>query len=197
MPPSPPSRTPRLAVFVSGTGRTLENFARCIDAGELPAEIGLVVASRECPALDKARARGLRAEIHPGVFSEPALTELLTRHRIDWVLLAGYTRLLPIPPAYEGRILNIHPALLPEFGGPGMYGLRVHEAVIASGATASGCTVHLCDGRYDTGPIVAQASCPVLPGDTPATLAARVFELETELYPRAVAQLIREAPVRG
>lgn len=184
-------------MFVSGTGRTLENFAQKIDSGELPARIALVVGSRECPALEKARARGFRTEVHPGPFTGDSMASLLADAGAEWVVLAGYTLLLPIPPGFEGRIVNIHPALLPAFGGRGMYGMRVHEAVLASGARESGCTVHLCDGRYDTGPIVARASCEVRPGDTPASLAARVFELEKELYPRALATLLHGASVRA
>lgn len=183
----------RMVVFVSGTGRTLENFAERIADGTLRARIALVVASRECPALDRARARDLPAEVHPGPISEDEMLDLLARADADWVVLAGYTKLLPIPEGYEGRVVNIHPALLPAHGGKGMYGLKVHEAVLAAGEMRSGCTVHLCDGKYDTGPIVAQAECPVMPGDTPATLAARVFELEKALYPSALNELFRSA----
>lgn len=182
-----------MVVFVSGTGRTLENFAERIADGTLRARIALVVASRECPALDRARARDLPAEVHPGPISEDEMLDLLARADADWVVLAGYTKLLPIPEGYEGRVVNIHPALLPAHGGKGMYGLKVHEAVLAAGEMRSGCTVHLCDGKYDTGPIVAQAECPVMPGDTPATLAARVFELEKALYPSALNELFRSA----
>ena len=184
---------PGLAVFVSGTGRTLENFCERIADGSLAARIVVVVASKECPALDKARARGIPAEVHPGTLSEAALQKILERAGADWVVLAGYTKLLAIPEGYEGRVVNIHPALLPGFGGKGMYGMRVHEAVIAAGEKRSGCTVHLCDGKYDTGPIVAQASCEVRADDTAQTLAARVFELEKELYPRTLDAMLAGA----
>lgn len=184
---------PRLAVFISGSGRTLRNLAETIETGRLHASIGVVVASRECPGLDFARRAGLQALIIPGVVSFDDLDRLLKEHRIDWVVLAGYLKLLNIPQDYEGRVVNIHPALLPTFGGPGMYGARVHEAVIRSGAAVSGCTVHLCDENYDTGRIILQKTCPVEPGDTPESLAARVFDLECQAYPEALQILFDEA----
>lgn len=165
------------------------NLADAIDDGRLDAAIVLVIASRPCRGADLARERGLKVTVASGDLSETEFATLLSEHHIDWVVLAGYLHLVSIPRSYEGRIINIHPALLPEFGGPGMFGRRVHEAVLASGATQSGCTVHLCDDRYDHGPIVAQAMCDVVPGDTPQTLAARVFKLECELYPQALSKV--------
>jgi len=106
------------------------------------------------------------------------------------VALAGYLKLFEIPDGFENRVTNIHPALLPSFGGKGMYGPNVHRAVIESGCRVSGCTVHLCDERYDTGPIITQLTCPVLESDTPETLADRVFALETEAYPSALRDLL-------
>ena len=185
-----PDRRPRLAILLSGSGRTLLNIHDHILAGDLPAEIALVVASRECLGADRARERRLPTEVVPGDIPPDRLDALLAEHRIDWVVLAGYLRRLPIPPAYQGRVVNIHPALLPAHGGPGMYGDRVHAAVLAAGETESGCTVHLCDAQYDTGPIILQKRCPVLEGDTPHTLAARVFELETQAYPEALKLLL-------
>lgn len=198
--PAPAEHTaPRLAVFVSGSGRTLDNFFRRIDAGTFRAEIPLVVASRPCRGADLARARApaTRTEIIPWREHTPeSLDALLASVRADWCVLAGYLHLLPIPPSYRGRVVNIHPALLPDFGGPGMYGRRVHEAVIAAGAKRTGCTVHLCDDAYDRGPIIAQASCEVRPDDTPETLAQRVFEMEQDLYPRALEELFKRHPER-
>jgi phosphoribosylglycinamide formyltransferase-1 len=111
-------------------------------------------------------------------------------------VLAGYLKLVNIPPGYERRVVNIHPALLPGFGGAGMYGHRVHEAVLASGDGESGCTVHFCDEVFDRGPIILQKRCPVLPGDTPDMLAARVFDLECRAYPEALQLLFsRVVPV--
>jgi phosphoribosylglycinamide formyltransferase-1 len=180
-----------IAIFVSGGGRTLRNIAQRIEAGELPAKITLVVASKECPGADFAREKGIRTVIQ-GRFETPdAVGDILRGAGAEWVVLAGYVRLLPIPEDYRGRVVNIHPSLLPKHGGQGMYGQRVHAAVIRAGEPVSGCTVHLADGEYDRGEIIAQASCPVLSDDTPETLAARVFELETDLYPKALAELFR------
>jgi phosphoribosylglycinamide formyltransferase 1 len=184
--------TPRLAVLLSGTGRTLVNLLEAIDAGRLHATVSLVIASRECRGAELARARGLAAHVIPGVIPAPALESLLREHRIDWVILAGYLKKVDIPALYRGRIVNIHPALLPRHGGPGMYGHRVHESVLASGDAESGCTVHLCDGGFDTGPIILQKRCPILPGDTPGSVAARVFALETEAYPEALQLLFNK-----
>jgi len=126
--------------------------------------------------------------------------ELLRQRHVDLIVLAGYLKLVPpaVIAAYRDRIINIHPALLPSFGGPGMYGLRVHQAVLASGVKVSGCTVHLVDEEYDRGPILAQSRVPVLPGDTAETLAARVLEAEHRLLPavvRAAAEAGRPIPL--
>jgi phosphoribosylglycinamide formyltransferase 1 len=181
----------RLAVMLSGAGRTLANLLDEIAAGRLPATVDLVIASRECPGAARAREAGIETLIMPGVIPAAQLGDVLAARRIDWVALAGYLKLIRIPPRYRGRIVNIHPALLPDFGGPGMFGRRVHEAVLASGRNESGCTVHLCDEEFDRGDIILQRSCPVLPGDTPETLADRVFELERGVYPEALRRLIR------
>jgi len=183
----------RLAVFLSGAGRTLANIAQAIDRGDLDARIALVVASRPCKGAERAEEMGLPLRVIPGVFDADDLDRLLDEHRIDWVVLAGYLALLPIPERWRGRVVNIHPALLPAFGGPGMYGGRVHRAVLESGAPVSGCTIHLCDSAYDTGPIVLQRTCPVLEGDTPESLGERVFRLETEAYPEALRRLIENS----
>lgn len=180
----------RLAVLISGAGRTLANILARIRDGSLYAEIALVIASADNAGAARARAAGLHVVVLPGRISLDAFTSLLREHAIDLVVLAGYLHLLPVPPAYEGRILNIHPALLPDFGGSGMFGRRVHEAVLAAGRTVSGCTVHLVSNQYDKGRILAQSTCPVLPGDTPESLAARVFERECDLYPRVIADVL-------
>ena len=191
-----PSRKPRLAVLLSGGGRTMLNIHDRILAGSLAAEISLVVASRPCAGADRAVARGLHTLVIPGTLSEADFSRLLDDHRIDLVVLAGYLRLLPIPASYEGRIINIHPSLLPRHGGPGMYGHHVHEAVLKAGDAESGCTVHLCSREYDKGRIILQRRCPVLPGDTPDTLAARVFEQELLAMPEAIASVLAELPRR-
>jgi len=193
--PSPPTLRPRLAVFLSGSGRTLDNLTDAIKAGILVADIALVVASRQCKGADKARDKGIETIVHTAEFTPDELEKLLAPRNVNWCVLAGYLRKLPVPRSLAGRVVNIHPALLPHHGGKGMFGDRVHQAVIDAGDTESGCTVHLCDDNYDTGPIVAQARCPVLPTDTARTLADRVFELETSLYPLAIAHLIAGRPI--
>lgn len=180
---------PRIAVMISGGGRTLANLYKAIELGTLGAEISLIVASRTCPGAAWARQHGLTVEIVGGEIETDALDQLMARHEIDWIVLGGYLHLLHIPDRLQGKIVNIHPALLPEFGGPGMYGVSVHQAVLDSGATHSGCTVHLCDEAFDQGLILAQSKCAVLKGDSAETLAARVFERECDLYPRVLADL--------
>ena len=189
--PPAPTPPPRLAVLLSGGGRTLVNLAAAIRQGILPASVQLVIASKPCAGCDRARALGLEPHLIPGPIPASRLGQLLADHRIDFVVLAGYLTRLEIPPAYRGRIVNIHPALLPAHGGHGMYGRRVHEAVLAAGDTTSGCTVHLVDDEYDRGPIIAQSRVPVLKSDTPESLAARVFEAECATYPAAIAKLLR------
>jgi len=170
-------------------------LARACAEGTFDAEVGLVVSpSESSPALGTARELGLPTAV-VDVASPDAGSRLAEAFRstgCTLVCLAGYMRLLPreVLDAFPGRVLNIHPALLPKFGGKGMYGMRVHEAVLRSGETESGCTVHLVNERYDEGPIVVQLRCPVLPGDTPETLAARVLELEHRAYPEAVRKIL-------
>ncbi|MBL8759569.1 MAG: phosphoribosylglycinamide formyltransferase [Phycisphaerae bacterium] len=189
-----------LAVLLSGSGRTLDNLRAAIDRGDLPARVALVIASRECLGAEKARAAGIPTFVVPGAIPAHELGRLVRAHGVSpepspstpagWIVLAGYLKLVNIPPGFDGRVVNIHPALLPKFGGPGMHGRHVHQAVLAAGERESGCTVHLCDARFDTGPIVLQRRCPVLPSDTPDTLAARVFEQECIAFPEALVRLI-------
>ncbi len=187
---SPSANQPqRLAVLISGGGRTLLNLQDAIDRGELDAVIPIVIASKECAGVERARARGLPTLIYKGEIPAAELESVLEPHAIDWIVLAGYLKKVHIPKRYRGRIVNIHPALLPSHGGPGMYGHHVHEAVIKAKDTQSGCTVHLCDEEYDRGEIILQLTCPVQPDDTPDTLAARVFEVETRAYPQALRML--------
>jgi len=184
----------RLAVLLSGGGTTLQNLAERINAGSLNAQIVVVIASND-------RAFGTRRASDLGLpnFVVPRkgydTTEAFSTHVFDLirdagadlVCLAGFLSLLTIPDDYAERVINIHPALLPAFGGKGMHGRHVHEAVIAHGCKLSGCTVHFADRTYDTGPIICQRSCTVHEDDTAETLAARVFEVECALYPEAVA----------
>lgn len=188
-----PRESGRLAVMISGGGRSLINLQDRIERGELAAQIVLVIASGACDGIARAQARGLKVVVMEGRIPAAALEDVLAAHGVDLVVLAGYLKLLAIPAAYEGRVINIHPALLPKFGGKGMHGEKVHAAVIAAGEAESGCTVHYCDANFDTGSVILQMRCPVLAGDTPVTLAARVFELEKEALPRAVGMVLKRA----
>jgi phosphoribosylglycinamide formyltransferase-1 len=157
---------------------------------DAPGRVALVVSNRDdAPALERARERDIpAATIARDGTDAAALLALLRGHDIGLVVLAGYLKRVPdaVVSAWRGRVLNIHPALLPAFGGPGMYGRRVHEAVLASGVRLTGATVHVVDEQYDHGPIVAQWPVPVRAGDTPESLAARVLEVEHRLLPAAV-----------
>lgn len=177
----------RIAVFASGRGSNLEALFRSL-ADHPYVRFALVASNRaDAPALDRARGREVPAAV---VDPDDAagILALLDDHAVDWIVLAGYLRRVPpeVVDRYRHRILNVHPALLPRFGGPGMYGARVHEAVLEAGERESGATVHLVDEEYDRGPIVAQRRVPVEPGDTPETLAARVLAVEHELLPAVV-----------
>ncbi len=178
-------------MLASGYGSNLQAL---LDAAGATYTVAVVIANvAGAPALERARQAGVEAYLveHRGRSRrefEEDLLRLLREAQVDLVCLAGFLRILSpwFVAQFRGRILNIHPALLPAFGGRGMYGLRVHEAVLASGATCSGCTIHLVDETVDGGPILAQATVPVLPGDTPETLAARVAQAEHRLYPEVV-----------
>lgn len=188
----------RIVILVSGHGRgtNMEAIIRACQSGRIPdSQVVLVIGTREeAPAIQKARALGVpTAIVSPREFPDSetygdALLEALQRVQPDLICLAGYMHLLPacVVHAYEGRIMNIHPALLPNFGGKGMYGLRVHEAVLQSGAKETGCTVHFVDENYDTGPIILQRKIPVLEGDTPESLAERLLPVEHETYIEAI-----------
>jgi phosphoribosylglycinamide formyltransferase 1 len=185
--PSPPMPM-RIAVAISGQGSNLEALHQAL-ATNPSADIVLVISDRaDAAGLGRARSWGISAEVLPDHSDGAAWLSLLRRHAADLLVLAGYLRLVPpaVVAAYPGRIINVHPALLPAFGGRGMYGRRVHQAVLDSGARESGATVHLVDEVYDHGAPLAQARVPVLPGDTPETLARRVLELEHRLLPAVV-----------
>jgi phosphoribosylglycinamide formyltransferase-1 len=187
--------TPNIAVMLSGSGTTFQNLLEREKDGRLLGHISLVVA-------DNAKAYGLqRAEIvgienmvlSPRVLGDDyaaTFFRLLTDRNISLVVLAGYLKIVPMNAKWLGKIVNIHPALLPKFGGKGMYGLHVHEAVIRSGEAVSGCTVHFVDNEYDHGPIIAQSTVPVLLGDSPQTLQSRVQEAERVLYPKVISEII-------
>lgn len=179
---------------MSGGGRTVLNLAEKVAAGELPIQMAVVIAhDEELPGVGRCRALGLPVVIVP---SEPAdslndrIDAALEDAGVELVCLCGYLRHFRVGERWKGKALNIHPALLPEFGGPGMYGERVHRAVIDAGRSESGCTVHIVDEEYDHGPVILKRRCPVQPSDTPAELAARVFALECDAYPAAVREVL-------
>jgi phosphoribosylglycinamide formyltransferase 1 len=191
--PRPLNRPIRLGVLISGSGTTLLNFLRRIEAGQLPAEIPIVIGSRpNIGGLERARKAGIRAEVvarkeckSVEEFSD-RIFSLLREARVDLVPLSGFLSLIRIPDDFTNRVLNIHNALIPSFCGKGLYGLKVHAAALARGVKLSGCTVHFADNLYDHGPIIVQKAVPVLEDDTPESLAARVFEAECEAYPEAI-----------
>jgi phosphoribosylglycinamide formyltransferase-1 len=186
---------PRLAVLLSGSGSTLQNLLDRVADGRLAATIVGVVSSR-ADAFGLERAR--RANVS-GVVVTPKPTATFSERvfnavrpwQPDLIVLAGWMHLLKLPAEYRGKVLNVHPALLPAFGGKGMYGRHVHAAVLEYGAKVSGCTVHFVDDVYDNGPVILQRPVPVLDTDTPDTLADRVQAAEREAYPEAI-RLIAE-----
>jgi formyltetrahydrofolate-dependent phosphoribosylglycinamide formyltransferase len=183
----------RVAVAVSGRGSNLEALFKSLGNGD-EAKVVLVLSDRaEAPALDLARQRNVTALALSDWRSAAEWLDALAAESVDVLVLAGFLKLVPseVIARYRGRIINVHPALLPDFGGKGMYGIRVHEAVLKSGAAESGCTVHLVEEEYDRGMILAQARVPVLPGDTAQMLASRVLEQEHRLLPAVVLATAR------
>lgn len=189
-----PAQRPRLAVLLSGSGRTLQNLLDRVDDGRLHADVAGVASDRDDAfGLQRALDHGIEAR-H---LTEPSqIWSWVQELGCDLVLLCGYVRLLPIEPEFEGRVLNIHPSLLPDFGGKGMFGEHVHRAVLDAGRRESGCTVHLCDDKYDNGRVLVQARVPVQPDDDATALAARVFAAECEAYPAAIQLRWRELQAR-
>ena len=191
--------TRRLAVFLSGGGRTLANLFERIDSGDLEAKIGLVLSNRaDAFGLERARERGVAiAVLDPDrhlddeAFSRAAFA-LCEAADCGTVVLAGFLRILRVPPSWSGRVLNVHPSLLPAFGGRGFYGMRVHRAVKEAAVRETGCTVHLVTDEVDAGPILLQRRVPVLPADTPEDIAARVFEEEKLALPAALRAHLAE-----
>ncbi len=184
----------RMAVLLSGRGTTLENLLRRIEAGELDAQVVHVHSSRvDARGLELAHSRGISTSVcrrrdYPSLeaFSQAVFAQVEPA-RPHLIVMAGYVKLLRIPPQWEHRVMNVHPSLIPAFCGRGYYGLRVHQAVLEYGCKITGCTVHFVDNQYDHGPIILQQPVPVQEGDTPELLAARVQAAERELYPRAIA----------
>ncbi|MDN3513434.1 MAG: phosphoribosylglycinamide formyltransferase [Candidatus Brocadia sp.] len=182
-----------LGVLISGSGNTLQNFIDQIEAGKLPVAIQIVISSKpNVIGLDRAKKHNIPTAVVPysnyrdvDAFCR-AITDELDKHPIDLVALAGFVHFYKIPEKYEGRVMNIHPGLIPAFCGHNYYGRKVHEAVINYGTKVSGCTVHFADNAYDNGPIIIQRAVPVFDDDTPETLAARVFKEECVAYPEAI-----------
>lgn len=200
----------RAAVLLSGSGRTLANFLERIADGSLPLHIAAVVSSRgDVKGVDVAREAGLpvgifrRKDYADAAAHSAAINAFLLPHAPRMIILAGYLCLYQPPVGFAGPVVNIHPALLPRYGGKGYYGDKVHQAVLASGDTESGCTVHLVEPQYDTGRILGQCRVPVLASDDVGSLAARVFAAECELYPKVLTSLARamggdgDAPAGG
>ena len=183
----------RLAVLLSGGGRTLLNIVEQIDSGELNASVVTVISSKPgVKGIERAQNLGIPAHVvdykdhgDDASFSD-AIWQLIRDADANLVCLCGLLRRIVIPAEFDNQVLNIHPGLLPAFGGKGMYGHHVHEAVIEAGCKVSGCTVHFANQEYDKGPILVQRTCPVEEGDTGDTLAARVFEEECLAYPQAL-----------
>jgi formyltetrahydrofolate-dependent phosphoribosylglycinamide formyltransferase len=185
--------TMRIAVAISGRGSNLEALLRAMET-DGPAEIVLVITDKaEAPGLEHARRRGIPVTVLSDAADPEAWLQSLHEKSVDLLVLAGYLKLVParVVAAYRGRIMNTHPSLLPAFGGKGMYGERVHRAVLASGARETGVTIHLVDEAYDRGPILAQSRVPVREDDTAERLAARVLEAEHRLLPAAVLAAAR------
>ncbi|HEY1379648.1 MAG TPA: phosphoribosylglycinamide formyltransferase [Gemmataceae bacterium] len=191
-----------IAVLLSGSGRTLQNLLDRAADGRLPARVVLVVSNKpDAYGLERARRAGVpTAVVDRKPFADrdafsAAVFEHCRRAGADLVCMAGFLQLLRIPDDFAGRVMNIHPALLPAFGGQGMYGHHVHEAVLEYGAKLSGCTVHFADNVYDHGPVILQRAVEVLDDDTPETLADRVFAAECEAHPEAI-RLFAEGKLR-
>ncbi len=193
-PRDPPITNPpiRLALCVSGGGTTLQNLIDMIRARKLKAEIVQVVASRsKIGAIARAEAAGIplalanKSAKNLSDFSKSVFDPI--RHsKADLIVLGGFLSLVEIPPDYQGKVINVHPALIPAFSGKNYHGAAVHKAVVESGVKVSGCTVHFADASYDTGPIILQRTVPVQDDDTPDTLAARVFKAECQALPEAI-----------
>lgn len=191
-----------VAVFLSGSGRTLENLLLHRDQHDLPIDVCLVISSRpNVRGLQIAEADGIPTQVvRKRDFGDAddysaAMFQPVRQCGAEFVVMAGFLQHVLIPPDFEGRVINIHPSLLPAYGGHGMYGNHVHTAVIKHGEPVSGCTVHFVDNEYDQGPVLLQRTCDVLSNDTPDTLAARVFEEECKALPDALRTLVERKDV--
>ena len=196
------ARRARIAVFASGAGSNLGAILDHFDqlGDRRTGDVVLVVADRgNAGALERATACGIATLVLQDASDSDAILTLLSAERIDLIALAGYIRLLPagVVAEYPDRVLNVHPGPLPRFGGKGMYGRRVHEAVLAAGVSESGVTVHFVDEEYDRGAVLAHWPVPVLPGDTAGSLAQRVLAAEHVVYPRILEMVAALTPPRN
>jgi phosphoribosylglycinamide formyltransferase 1 len=187
----------KILVLASGGGRTLENLQQWILAGSLQAQVvGVIVSRPDLGVVERAERLGFRwqaigPQTHPDAdLRKAALLHALQQAQADWVVLAGWLQLLPIPLSLEGKVVNIHPALLPAYGGKGFYGHHVHEAVKKDGRTLSGCTVHFASEAYDQGPIILQEAVTLGPEMSAEQIAEQVFAAEKKVYPEALQALI-------
>ena len=197
-----PAKLLRLAVLISGSGRTLKNFIDLAAEGSLPVDIRLVISSSaQASGLQHARDAQIPSEVVPrrGFDTDEAygkaIFDACRQAEVHCVAMAGFLKLAPVPEDFAGRVVNIHPALIPAFCGHGMYGHHVHQAVLDYGVKVTGCTVHFVDNQYDHGPIIWQQPVPVFDDDTADTLADRVFEVEKEAYPH-VLQLLAAGKIK-
>lgn len=186
----------RIAIFASGSGSNAENIIRFFSTDK-QVEVGMIISNRsEAPVHQRAR----ELEIPSFTYSRELLmngvqlAEILVKQRIDFIVLAGYLVKIPatLVAAFPNRIINIHPALLPKFGGKGMYGLHVHQAVVDAKESESGITIHYVNENYDEGSVIFQAKCPVLPNDTANDVAAKVHELEYAFYPKVIGEVLKK-----
>ena len=190
-----------IAILVSGSGTNMENISRYFEGSTL-ARIALVISDNPAAyALTRAQAEGIETLVmtRPETRRMGALNSALQEHGIDFLALAGYLSLIPadVTWVFDHRIVNIHPALLPAYGGKGMYGMRVHEAVIAAGEKESGITIHYVNERYDEGNVIAQFRISVSEGETPESLAEKIHALEYEHYPKVIERLLLELPEKA
>lgn len=188
------ARPLKAAALISGGGRTVASLVRSIEREGIPVDLDLVIAHDEAlEGVRRCRELGIRVEVvpgSPGIRTSDRMDEILVAHGTDLLCLCGYLRRFRVEPLWRDRVVNIHPALLPEFGGRGMYGDHVHRAVLEAGRSRTGCTVHWVDEEYDHGRHILQRTCPVESGDTIESLAERVFALECEAYPEALKSVV-------
>ncbi len=184
-----------IAILASGSGSNAENIIRYFRGSNLVSKVLIFTENPKAFVLERAKKLSVEAiTFNVADLQNGFLLETIKNHEINFIVLAGFLKLIPkeLAEAYNERIINIHPALLPKFGGKGMYGMKVHEAVLSEGETESGITIHYVNLRYDEGSIIFQAKCPVLQCDKPETIAERIHELEHEHYPRVIEELLKK-----